>query len=69
METTLIKLEKKHETPVMGSSINSCKTMKKAPVLVLIWNTRDSFSASRLEAMMRKISQVMPDSARADYLR
>jgi nitroreductase len=42
--------------------------MKNAPVLVLVWNNRDSFSAPRLEGMMSKIREVMPDSEKLGHM-
>ncbi len=42
--------------------------MKEAPVLVLVWNTRESFSSPRLEAMMSKIAQVMPDADKKGHM-
>jgi len=68
MEKGLNRLEGKHGTPVMGSSINTCRIMKEAPVLVIVWNTRESFSAPRLKDMMNKIREVMPDADRLGHM-
>ena len=68
MENRLQTLEHKHGKSFMGSSINSCKIMKEAPVLVLVWNTRDSFSSPRLEEMMNKIADVMPNAEKLGHM-
>jgi nitroreductase len=68
MENTLQTLAQKHGTPVMGSSINSCKIMKEAPVLVLVWNTGESFATPRLQEMMSKIAQVMPNAEKLGHM-
>ncbi len=65
MHSELTAIAEKHGAPVMGSSLNSCRVMQQAPVLVLVWNTKESFNDPSLQEMMRKIIEVMP---RADEL-
>lgn len=65
MYSELTAIAEKHGTPMMGSSLNSCRVMQQAPVLVLVWNTKESFNDPSLQEMMRKIREVMP---RADEL-
>ncbi len=47
---------------MMGSSLNSCRVMQEAPVLMLVWNTGESFSSPRLKEMMNSIRDVMPEA-------
>ena len=42
--------------------------MKEAPLLVLVWNTRESFNSPRLEAMMNKIAKIMPNSEKLGHM-
>ena len=68
MEKGLKCLEEKHGTEYMGSSLNSCRIMKEAPLLMLVWNTRESFNSPRLAEMMSKIRKVMPDADRLGHM-
>jgi nitroreductase len=64
MENRLKVLEKEHGPQVLGSSLNSCRIMEEAPILVLVWNTGDTFKQSRLAHMMTQITEVFPDADR-----
>ena len=68
MEKGLNRLEEKYGTQFLGSSLNSCKIMKEAPLLVLVWNTRESFNSPRLKEMMNKIKKVMPGADRLGHM-
>ncbi len=68
MDKKLKALTQKHGKPVMGSSINSCKIMKEAPVLVLVWNTGASFESPRLQEMLSKLHLVWPNAEKLGHM-
>jgi len=61
MQSGLEELAGKHGTQKMGSSLNSCRIMREAPVLILVWNTGESLETE----IMAAIREVVP---RADNL-
>ncbi len=63
MQSGLEELVYKHGTQIMGSSLNSCRIMREAPVLILVWNTRESLETET--ETMDAIREMMP---RADNL-
>jgi len=60
MHSGLEELVRIHGTPVMGSSLNMCRIVREAPVLILVWNTGETFNAPRLAKMMDNIREVIP---------
>lgn len=53
-------LEMRHGARMLGSSLNSCRIMREAPVLLLVWNSGEYFDSPRLSGMMDAIREVMP---------
>ena len=60
MRSGLEGLERRHGANVLGSSLNSCRIMREAPVLLLVWNSGESFDSPRLSEMMDAIREAMP---------
>ena len=63
MQSGLEKLVYNQGTQIMGSSLNSCRIMREAPVLILVWNTGESLETET--EIMDAIREMMP---RADNL-
>jgi nitroreductase len=60
MRSGLEGLEGRHGARMLGSSFNSCRIMREAPVLLLVWNSGESFDSPRLSGMMDAIREAMP---------
>ena len=67
MEKGLNRLEEKHGAVILGSTKNSCRIMKEAPVLILVWIMKESFTADRLQGMLKKVYEVFPEAAKFQH--
>jgi nitroreductase len=52
----------KYGAPAMGSSLSTCLIMKQAPVLIPVWNNRETFNQPRLVDMMAKLRMILPSA-------
>jgi nitroreductase len=60
MHHELQRKASKYGVLAMGSSFNTCMIMKQAPVLILVWNSKETFNQTRLMDMMAKLREVIP---------
>ena len=67
MEKGLNRLEEKHGAVILGSTKNTCRIMKEAPVLVLVWIMKESFTADRLKGMVKKLKEVFPNAEKIQF--
>jgi nitroreductase len=67
IDNTLQSLKEKHGIGVMGSSLNTCRIMKEAPVLVLVWDSGVNFESPRLKEMLKKLPEVWSNSEKLSH--
>jgi nitroreductase len=68
MEKGLKRLEEKHGTVILGSTKNTCRIMKDAPLLILVWIKKDSFITDGLKRMIKKVKEVIPNAEKLQHM-